>query len=481
MSESPIEVGFGSASLWGSWETERPLADEIDVRSLVAGGEGEWAAILAADVCGMWPSTCGRLRDAVAAALETEPERVGIFCTQNHGAPMEGPELYDLDRWEEAFVRAAVEAREAARPARMARVDICPVPPGVVNRRKRFGDMGSFSFYYGFELGEWGRAGCAHLLELALRGLACGRESVVRHAPVARVGEWPEPELELPEVDAETRLDDRVDRRLQGLFFRTPEGEPIGSLARWAAHPITANVPGKGHSGDYPAYVRRRLSEAFGGGALFLTGPCGNQAPLVASKSRELAEETGTRAADLLLKGLESASWRDVDGVEARSREVALPLRSDYPESVEAARAGMEEARRLFHKSSDLAERKRLAEEIERLGYTVNAHHYSWCGFRVEELGETIEHPLFGLRLGEVVIAGLPGEPFGSYSWKLRESFPGLPLLVAEEGNGYLSYIPGAEEYPRGGYGSAAAILAPEGEEVLLRECGALVAGLARG
>ncbi|MBT4496876.1 MAG: hypothetical protein HOC74_04105 [Gemmatimonadetes bacterium] len=79
------------------------------------------------------------------------------------------------------------------------------------------------------------------------------------------------------------------------------------------------------------------------------------------------------------------------------------------------------------------------------------------------------------------MIAGLPGEPFGSYSLKLRAAFPGLSLLVAEEGNGYLSYIPGAEEYPRGGYGSAAAILAPEAEELLLRECGVLIDELAGG
>ena len=109
---------------------------------------------------------------------------------------------------------------------------------------------------------ERGHAGCAHLLGLALRGLACGRESVVRHTPVAGVEEWPEPDLELPGVDSDARLDDQADTRLQGLFFRTAQGEPIGSLARWAAHPVTANVPGKGHSGDHPgSRGRRRAAE----------------------------------------------------------------------------------------------------------------------------------------------------------------------------------------------------------------------------
>jgi len=61
MSESPIEVGFGSASLWGRWKTDRELADEIDVRGLVAGGEGEWAVILAPEAEELLLRECGKL------------------------------------------------------------------------------------------------------------------------------------------------------------------------------------------------------------------------------------------------------------------------------------------------------------------------------------------------------------------------------------------------------------------------------------
>lgn len=96
MSGNEVKVGFGRASLWKSWHTERPLADEIDVRAVVADSAAGRAAIAVADVCGMWPSTCLRLRRAVAAQIGTAEERVGIFCTQNHGAPMEAPDLYDL-------------------------------------------------------------------------------------------------------------------------------------------------------------------------------------------------------------------------------------------------------------------------------------------------------------------------------------------------------------------------------------------------
>ena len=51
----------------------------------------------------------------------------------------------------------------------------------------------------------------------------------------------------------------------------------------------------------------------------------------------------------------------------------------------------------------------------------------------------------------------------------------GVPLVVVEEANGYLSYIPAADEYEQGGYGSAAAILDPAAENVLLDRLGDLI------
>ena len=478
-----MRVGFGSASLWSSWHTDAPLEDEIQVNAMVALEEGQAAAAIAvADVCGMWPSTCFGLRDAIAEAVGTTPERVGIFCTQNHGAPMEGPGVYDLAQWDSAFVAAAREASASAQPAHVAHVSLRPDPPGVVNRRKRVPDLDSFSFYYGFELLLDGRAGCAELLEQAAHGLWSGPERAVRSpAPQARAG-WPAPPAALG-VPSNALLDDPVDSLVQALFFRSPAGDAIGSLSRWAAHPVTANARGGGHSGDYPAYIRRRLSDRFGGRALFLTGPCGNQAPLVHGKSRLLAEQTGCRVADLLLSGLHGVEWQDNPCVRAASRAVALPLRRDYPRDLAAAQEELESARRRFHQArregGALRELKRLSEEIERLRYTVDGAHYAWCGFRVEELAPgAVGHPLYALRLGDAVIVGLPGEPFGSYSTKLRERCGAERLIVAEECNGYLSYIPPAEEYPLGGYGSAAAILDPAAEEVLLSEACDLTSSL---
>ena len=477
-----VRVGFGKADLWGSWGADLPLADAVEVTAFAADNGGEdIALLLVADVCGMWPSTCERLRDATARRTGTARDRVAVYCTQNHGAPMEGPGVYDLDLWERRFCEAAEKAVQDLKPCSMAFVETTPQPSGVVRRRVRFGDAGRFSFFFGFELEPDGTARAAGLLNLALRGLCAGPEVTVRHPVFGEDARWQPCRRSLPAVPPDTFFENGRDPLIQGVFFRGIDGGPLGSIGRWAAHPVTANAFGSrgpaGHGADYPLYVRRRLEREFGGGAVFLTGPCGDQAPLVAEKSKELAERTGSRVAGTLLSALGQASWDRPDRVDAQSLSVSLPMRVDYPKSVEQARDLLAAARgRLLAARSNgesIRALKALSEEIERLRYTVDGHHYSWCGIPTEDLARgSVTHPLSCLRIGDVLITGLPGEPFGGFSVAARERVrheaPSAHVIVAEECNGYLSYIPTADEYPEGGYGSAAAILAPEAEAVLL-------------
>jgi len=478
-----VKVGFGRDTLWGSWPTKLPLHDDIDVRVMVlVDGDGNASALAAADVDNMWPSVCLRMRQAIADRIGAPPERVGIFTTQNHSVATRGPDAFDLDAWERAFVRAAGQAHGAAQPAAMAYVEVDPQPPRVVNRRKRFGEMGSFCFWHGYEVTADGRVGCARLLEAACRGLLAGLETPVRSRPPAKAEAKLDPRAGIPDIPADAALDAPADTLIQAIFFRSPSGEPIGSFSRLAAHPCTANVSGSMHTGDYPAYLRRRLSERFGGGALFLTGPCGDQAPLIESKSLELARRIGTDVADLLLDGLREADWREVESVRAVSVEVELPVRRDYPDSPESARRGLAEARRRFRElvssSGSLKELKATLEEVERLEYAAGETQYELCGVRPESLeGRVLRHPLFAASIGDVVIAGLPGEPFGGFSLQLRDRFRSLKLVVVDECNGYVTYVPTTDEYPLGGYGPALTFLAPECEAILISGAAELIEG----
>jgi hypothetical protein len=481
-----VSIGFGRTSLRGTWATDLPFQDDIEANAVVLRkGQGPPVALMNCDMLSMLPATCLRIRDQVARTIGATPEQVGVFCTQNHGVPLDSPVDFDLDRLAARFAEAAGQALRAALPASMAYVEVAPRPPGVVKRRKRFNGMGSFTFYYGFDVRPDGQAGCADLLELALKGLMVGPEVALRH-PYPASAQWPPLRDPLPPVPRDLTLDDPDDPLIQGIFFRTTDGRPLGSISRWAAHPITANMVRHGrsvhHSGDYPFYLRRALGREFGGGAVFLTGPCGDQAPLVGEKSPALAERTGEQVERQLLEALRTAHWQPVTEVHADSTCAELPVRDDYPRSVEQAKTALETVRREFHevRTSNVPDKwkrlKSLSDEIERLSYTAEGTHLSWTGLTVEMLaGGKVRHPLFALRIGDVALAGLPGEPFGAYSVELRKRCAPMRVIVAEECNGYLGYLPTAAEFPLGGYGSNSAIFSPDSEALLVESLAALI------
>ncbi len=107
-----IAVGMARASIYGTYHTDKRLVDEVDVRVLVARGDGGPVVLGVADVCNLWESTCLRLRGKVATALDAPAEHVGISATQNHAAEfaLGDDRKFDHDKLDRAFVKCAREA-----------------------------------------------------------------------------------------------------------------------------------------------------------------------------------------------------------------------------------------------------------------------------------------------------------------------------------------------------------------------------------
>lgn len=466
-----VRIGFGRADLWASLHANKPLEDELLVSAFAALDGNDSSIMLVADLENLWPDHCRTIRLAVAEAAGISPHQIGIFCTQNHGAPPVAAE--QIASLCAAFTNAAGEALSSAEPAEIAYVQAVPQPAGVLNRRKHYGAMGTFSFYYGFDTNADGSANCTRLLNHAI-GSLCGQPPSIRRSRVPGVDDGP---FEVQDVRWEPIADGQPmppadDPLVQGVFFRRPNGSPVGCIARWAAHPVTSNTHGVGHSGDYPVYARRRLSEQFGGRSVFLTGPCGNQAPLIHRKSLELARTTGFGLADALLAHLGGCSWRPLTSVAGASRSVGLPVRS-FGNTVEQTRQGIarceQELARLSAAKAPLSQIKAELERREHLRYAAEGTFKLWCGIDPHRAsGQLIQHELFALRLGSLTFIGLPGEPFGRFSTMLRHDFAPHGIIVAEECNGYLSYIPTADEYDQGGYEVAAALLEPQAQEAIL-------------
>jgi len=469
-----LEVGFGGASLWGCWAAHKPLADEIDVRVIVLRQGAVVAAMAVGDLCTLSLEVALGLRGAIAAALSIPEDHVGVFVTQNH-ATSSDMKTFDLATLEARFLQATRAAAANLTPVEMATIAVHPSPPLNVCRRIHLEGYGAFTFYFGYNSVD-GRPECSHLLKLALKGLAEGKPYVVRSCDIEH-GKLADYQATVSPVAVPGRLPfpPAADDLVQAIFFRSMEGEAVGAILRFAAHPNTASAwQGKWSSGDYPAYARRHLEKAFGGSALFLGGPCGDQSCVFGVRQIETSRHIGTRLTDVALRALADAGWHRAPELRVTSPVVGFRVRSDYAASREEGLKKLDELAAKIKAAAaaraPLTEIKRLSDRYEALIYQVKDSHRKWTGLDlIGSAGRQIRHPLFVLRLGNAAIVGLPGEPFGGISVRMREETLGNALIVAEEGNGYLSYIPTKAEFPLGGYGPNASVLGPEAEDALVR------------
>ncbi len=493
-STSDIAVGLARVSMYETYRTDKPLADDVDVRALVVRGDGGVAVLAIADQCILWPSTCLRIRGKVAGALGVKPERVGIFCTQNHSAEfMDGDDdrLY-ADKIDQAFVDCAREAAAKARPVHVARV-ARHAPDLAICGRVPVEGLEKFTVYYGWRL-DGARPDAGHIIKNALLGLGRGEPVQVRAHQVGDGSpgdfEVPPAPVPVPEPLPAPPADDDL---LQGLFFRTPDGEPVGSVVRFPVHPVTANhLEMDWQSGDFPAYARRRLEAEFGGTAVYLTGPCGDQYPPVGRKSLECARDIGEQVADVgltALADLPGSAWDTGGAAAAVSQEIVLHVRQDYPASVDAARLEQNALEARIKELAGgaaadgavarLASIKKLSDRWEMLDYLTSGQIYRWTGMHAEQLPDrTLRHPLFGMRIGRTVIAGLSGEPFGAASARLRQETLGDDLVTVEKANGWTTYHPTTAEFTTGGHEPSAALFQPDSDQVLIQAVHKLVAAL---
>ncbi len=67
--------------------------------------------------------------------------------------------------------------------------------------------------------------------------------------------------------------------------------------------------------------------------------------------------------------------------------------------------------------------------------------------------GDTVQHPVWAWRWGDAIVVGQPGEPYSRLQLRLRERFPGTPIVVLglTNGPGFV-YVPTEEAYVRGDY-----------------------------
>ncbi|MBI2440420.1 MAG: hypothetical protein HYV35_03515 [Lentisphaerae bacterium] len=255
------------------------------------------------------------------------------------------------------------------------------------------------------------------------------------------------------------RAEDEDESELRLVLARRADGSLAGGLVHAPCHATTMySVPS--FSADYPGVLRDRLQERLGGEFLFLNGFAGDQSPTAAGNSpAEACAQFGNSLAAEALRAAGATEEIPMNaGVGVISKHVALRLR--IPSAAQAAYAWQ-------HLERVLRGERPGPICAALYGYAYHFHHDServddWLAREIigrwellrrgeaREPRESVEIQI--LRLGELAIAGFPGEPFACFGRQLRRESPLKRILSVEQANGSAGYLPSADAFKRGGY-----------------------------
>ena len=282
-----------------------------------------------------------------------------------------------------------------------------------------------------------------------------------------------------------------VDRTVRVIRFDDLNEKPVATIVHYACHPTTMAWENQYFTPDYPGMVKKVVEEQVGGTCLFLQGATGSLGPrrgFTGDRTvyRKLGKILGLEAAKvalnletlprqeklagLLESGTTIVLYEDVpvepDAPVLRvvNRMVDLPLKAHMPpEQLEAEAADLRE------KLNQL--RAEGAPEQVRAA-TARA---TQAGMRAERSrlyhGKThLARQLMGIRIGEIALVSMPGEPFNEIAQEISARSPFPHTLFSGYSNGGFGYLPIRSAFTEGGYEVETTPYGPDAAEAVVRE-----------
>jgi len=221
------------------------------------------------------------------------------------------------------------------------------------------------------------------------------------------------------------------------------DGRPIASMIAFACHPVCGVDRLYAISADYPGYAMGVVERIRGGVCMFALGCAGNIVPI--QREGESRRWIGTALGAEALKVMQGLEMREDVKLRVLRRSIELPLKR-LPSPEEARREVEELERRL----AELEREGAPPEEISALrGRLVKARNALRLA-RETKGEETVETEIQAIRIGDLILACLPGEVFVEIGLSIKERH--RSVFVLSLCNDSLSYVPTASAYDEGGY-----------------------------
>jgi hypothetical protein len=206
-------------------------------------------------------------------------------------------------------------------------------------------------------------------------------------------------------------------------------GKPLAVLVNWTAHPTFMDQEDMLFSGDWPGHLQRTLEALIGQGvvAMFYNGAEGDQSPTPpqeAGSRWERAERYGREMGIQAWRAWDRTQPREVNVFACHTATITLPKTTWHPDFMKTGGAeyGLNEAM--------------MRGFLDALQPTQTR---STC-----------------LRLGDLVILGVPGEMAAQLGMeakaKARQLTGAACVTIGGLADEWVSYILSADEYRRGGY-----------------------------
>jgi len=390
--------------------------DDLEVNTLVLSCDDKKIAFISADLGGFDPDNANEIRNLIAEKTEIPFGNIFLSATHTHT----GPQITTKNRCVRAdlveeylpFLKARITDS-----VKLALADLKPAKMGYIT------------------------------------GYAPERVAYIRRYKMKDGSTMTCPPVNNPNIDHPIG---ELDQRVHVLRFDREGGNTI-ILVNYGLHADTVN--GELISSDWPGWMRRTLDKALDGvDTIFFNGAEGDVGSTNVNptggdmndteisfdnemKSPGMARFVGRALAGTVLQVYDKVCYVDVDNIDIIQKDVLIPANVPDPKDLPLARKYKE-----LHDSGRDAEIPYEAMELT----TVVAEAARMCN--LADGPENFTLTLTGVKIGDVAMVGIPGEPFTDIGVGIKEAQGWAMIMPCALTNGGMGYFPMMSAYDEGGY-----------------------------
>jgi len=402
-------------------QTFEGVHDEVFARALVLDNGTTTLVVIGSDLMSLEPGLTEGVRQRVEDATGVPASHIMVSCAHNHSAPS----LYQLPE------------DERNRPSGM---------PFLI---KQFSDAAIDAWKnrepadVGFHAGE-------------LRGLTRNRQ----------------------------QNNDVIDPQVGVVLVRRKDTrDVIGTLFNFTGHPVILGSKNLLLSGEYPGVASRAVEGLLGGVAVFTQGAAGDVTVNRSGDPFDEIERVGRTVAAEVIKSTGFVHVQSEIALAASTTTVELPSRV-IPEVAYAENAIAE----LQSRIADAEKAGSDDQVIRRLQRLLPIHRINlrlakqWAADELD-LPQSYQANLQVMRIGDVILASVPGEIFVEYALELRQRVAqerNQSLCLVGYANGYIGYIVTPRAQRTGGYEASVARVRPNAGRTMVETIMDLIHALPR-